>query len=69
MNMAPFLRNVSFHSVNMPDLLDHDLGAAARAFTEVVVLLKTSGPGGTTQPVTPITAMLFSRAEEAFQLT
>ncbi|RYP52695.1 hypothetical protein DL768_002202 [Monosporascus sp. mg162] len=65
-DMAPFLRNVSFHSVNMLDLLDHNLNAAARAFAEAVDILRNSG--GAVRPVTPITTMPFSRAEEAFRL-
>lgn len=64
LDMGPFIRNVSFHSVNMLDLLDHDLDAAARAFSEAVELLRK----GAVRPVTPITAMPFSRAEEAFRL-
>lgn len=64
LDMAPFLRNVSFHAVNMLDLLDYNEGAAARALAEVVDLLRK----GAVKPVTPITALPFSKAEEAFRL-
>ncbi|KAL7621657.1 hypothetical protein AAE478_008984 [Parahypoxylon ruwenzoriense] len=64
LDMAPFLRNVSFHSVNMLDLLDHDVAAASRVFADVMVLLRM----GLAKPVFPIQAMPLSRAEEAFRL-
>ena len=36
LDMAPFLRNVSFHSVNMLDLLEYDVLKASRIFAEVM---------------------------------
>lgn len=64
LEMTPFTRNVSFQSVNLIDLIDHDVAQAAEVFREVMTLVR----GGTVRPVTPITAMPFSRAEEAFRL-
>lgn len=64
LDMEPFLRNVSFHSVNMLDLLDHDVPATAQVFSEVVQLLKD----GIAKPIAPITSFPLSRAEEAFRL-
>lgn len=64
LDMAPFLRNVSFHAVNMLDLLDYDVPAAARVFSEVVGLPEA----GVARPVTPLATFPFSRAEEAFRL-
>lgn len=64
LDMEPFLRNVSFHSVNMLDLLDHDLAATAQVFSEVVDMLKA----GIARPITPITKFPLARAEEAFRL-
>lgn len=64
LDMEPFLRNVSFHSVNMLDLLDWDIATAARVFAEAVDILRR----GIGKPVTPINVMPFSRVEEAFRL-
>lgn len=64
LDMEPFLRNVSFHSVNMLDMLDWNLDAAARTLAEVVDLLRC----GVVKPVTPVRVMPFSRMEEAFRL-
>ncbi|KAK0386278.1 hypothetical protein NLU13_6115 [Sarocladium strictum] len=64
LDMEPFLRNVSFHSVNMLDLLDHDVAATAQIFDEVVGLLKD----GVARPIAPITTFPLARAEEAFRL-
>ncbi|KAF9875052.1 hypothetical protein CkaCkLH20_07318 [Colletotrichum karsti] len=64
LDMEPFLRNVSFHSVNLLDLLDYDVDAASRVFSEVMDLLRT----GVAKPVAPIESFPLSRAEEAFRL-
>ncbi|KAI1468109.1 putative polyketide synthase [Daldinia caldariorum] len=64
LDMAPFIKNVSFHSVNMIDLMDHDVPAAAKVFREVIDLIRA----GVVKPVTPITTVPFSKAEEAFKL-
>ncbi|OBR04783.1 Beta-ketoacyl synthase domain-containing protein [Colletotrichum higginsianum IMI 349063] len=63
LDMEPFLRNVSFHSVNMLDLLDHDAVAASRVFGEVMDLLRS----GVARPVAPVESFPLSRAEEAFR--
>ncbi|KAI1806786.1 putative polyketide synthase [Daldinia bambusicola] len=64
LDMAPFVKSVSFHSVNLVDLIDHDSPAAAKVFREVVDLIRA----GVVKPVTPITTVPFSKAEEAFRL-
>ncbi|OBT66706.1 Type I Iterative Polyketide synthase (PKS) [Pseudogymnoascus sp. 23342-1-I1] len=64
LEMAPFLRNVTFHSINMLGILDHNIAMASRIFREVVTLLKQ----GVAKPVAPVTVLPFSRAEEAFRL-
>ncbi|KAI8245503.1 hypothetical protein K4K55_001614 [Colletotrichum sp. SAR 10_96] len=64
LDMEPFLRNVSFHSVNMLDLLDYNVAAASRVFSEVMDLLRT----GVAKPVAPTESFPLSRAEEAFRL-
>ncbi|KAK8014373.1 hypothetical protein PG990_007669 [Apiospora arundinis] len=63
LEMAPFIRNVSFHSVNMLDLLEYDVPTASRVFSEVVGLLHK----GVVRPVNPITHYRMSEAEEAFR--
>ncbi|KAK8069862.1 hypothetical protein PG994_006478 [Apiospora phragmitis] len=62
-DMEPFLQNVSFHGVNMLDLLDHDVVTASRVFSEVMDLLDNK----TIRPVHPITSYPFSQTEEAFR--
>ncbi|KAI1100340.1 putative polyketide synthase [Jackrogersella minutella] len=64
LDMAPFIKNVSFHSVNLIDLMDHDVPTTARVFRDVMDLIRA----GTVKPVTPITSMPFSRIEEAFRM-
>ncbi|KAF3058249.1 Lovastatin diketide synthase LovF [Daldinia childiae] len=57
LDMAPFIKNMSFHSVNMIDLMDHDILTTARVFREVMGLIRA----GIVKPATPITTMPFSR--------
>jgi NADPH:quinone reductase-like Zn-dependent oxidoreductase len=64
LDMEPFLRNTSFHAINIIDLLEHDISVAAEVFEEVVELLHE----GVARPITPITSMPFSRVEEAFRM-
>lgn len=64
LEMAPFIKNVTFQSINMLGVLDHDLSTASRIFSEVVSLLNQ----GIAKPVTPITSLPFSGVEEAFRL-
>ncbi|KAG8623558.1 hypothetical protein KVT40_008534 [Elsinoe batatas] len=64
LDMEPFLRNVSYHSVNMLDLLHYDLAGAAKAFAEVVELLRRD----IAKPIAPTTVMPFSKMEEAFRM-
>ncbi|KAK6072395.1 polyketide synthase [Seiridium cupressi] len=64
LEMAPFMRNVSFHSVNLIDLIDYDVPQTARVLQEVMDLIRQ----GAVKPVAPIVSMPFSRVEEAFRL-
>ncbi|OAQ57609.1 polyketide synthase [Pochonia chlamydosporia 170] len=64
LDMEPFLRNVSFHSVNMLDLLHWDIDTAARGFAEVVELLNNK----IAKVVTPINVIPLSRLEDAFRM-
>ncbi|KAI1483080.1 putative polyketide synthase [Daldinia eschscholtzii] len=64
LDMAPFIKNVSFHSVNLTDLMDHNVPTTAKVFREVMDLIRA----GMVKPVTPITAVPFSKVEEAFRL-
>ncbi|TQW02595.1 polyketide synthase [Cordyceps javanica] len=63
LDMEPFLRNVSFHSVNMTDLLDWDVATAAQGLAKVVELLNNN----IIKPVSPINTFPMSRIEEAFR--
>lgn len=64
LDMAPFIKNVTFHSINMLGILDHNLSKASKIFDEVMDLLRQ----GIAKPVMPVTSMPFSRVEEAFRL-
>lgn len=64
LDMEPFLRNVSFHSVNMLDLLDWDINTAADVFAHVVDMLNNK----IARTVTPINVFPLSRMEEAFRI-
>ena len=61
--MAPFLRNISFHSVNMVALLQRALPICAQVFQEVMGMLSE----GITKPVDPMVFMPFSKIEEGFR--
>lgn len=64
LEMAPFIRNVSFHSINMLAVLEDNISLASKIFAEVVDLLKK----GIVQPIRPLVSMSFSKIEEAFRL-
>ena len=62
--MSPFIRNMSFHSVNLVGLLKHDLPKCSAVFQEVVNLFRQ----GIAKPIHPTTFMPFSQIEEGFRL-
>lgn len=62
--MAPFIRNISFHSINLLGLLKHDLAKASQVFQGVMQLFRDN----IAKPVTPTISMPFSQIEEAFRL-
>nr|WHN38866.1 polyketide synthase 5 [Elsinoe perseae] len=64
LDMQPFIRNVSYHSVNMLDLQHYNLSEASRTFAEVVELVRRD----IAKPVAPTTVFPFSKVEEAFRL-
>ncbi|RHZ54247.1 uncharacterized protein CDV56_107115 [Aspergillus thermomutatus] len=64
LDMAPFIRNASFHAINMLAVLDGHLSLAAQVFSDVVGLLDR----GIIRPVHPVVSMPFSKMEEAFRL-
>ena len=64
LEMAPFLRNVSFHSVNLIEILQHDLVKASRIFQSAMDLVQKE----IAQPVKPILSLPISKIEEAFRL-
>ncbi|PYH67688.1 type I polyketide synthase [Aspergillus vadensis CBS 113365] len=64
LDMAPFIRNVSFHSINMLAVLDNNLPLASKVFVEVVDLLQK----GIARPIRPLISMPFTKIEEAFRL-
>ncbi|KAM3552944.1 hypothetical protein MY1884_006931 [Beauveria asiatica] len=63
LDMEPFSRNVSFHSVNMTDLVDWDIDTAAHGLAKVVELLNNK----VARPVTPVNIFPLSRIEDAFR--
>ncbi|KAI4170959.1 MAG: hypothetical protein LQ343_004617 [Gyalolechia ehrenbergii] len=64
LDMAPFMRNVSFCSVNILGILRNSVPMAARIFAQTMDLLRS----GAVKPVDPISAMPFGKIEEAFRL-
>ncbi len=64
LEMSPFVRNISFHSINLVGLLRHDLAKCSEVFQEVVNLLRKK----IAKPIHPTTIMPFSQIEEGFRL-
>ena len=62
--MAPFIRNISFHSINLVGLLKHDLAKCSSVMQEVVNLFRQD----IAKPIHPTTFMPFSQIEEGFRL-
>lgn len=62
--MAPFIRNISFCSVNILGILRNNVPMAARIFGQVMDILRS----GAVKPVDPISVMPFGRIEQAFRL-
>ncbi|KAI4101563.1 MAG: hypothetical protein L6R37_004889 [Teloschistes peruensis] len=64
LDMSPFIKNVSFCSVNILGILRNSVPIAARIFREAMGLLRS----GAVKPVDPISVMPIGRIEEAFRL-
>lgn len=62
--MAPFIRNITFHSVNMLGVLENNLPMASGILGNVMDLFSKK----VAKPITPVVSMPFSRLEEAFRL-
>lgn len=62
--MAPFIRNISFHSINLLGLLSHDLPKASAVFQNAMDLFHKK----IAKPVHPTVSMPFSQIEDAFRL-
>ena len=62
--MAPFIRNISFHSINLVGLLKHDLAKCSSVMQEVVNLFRQN----IVKPIHPTIFMRFSQIEEGFRL-
>ena len=64
LDMAPFIRNISFHSINLVGLRKHDLAKCSSVMQEVVNLFHQN----IAKPIHPTTFMSFSQIEEGFRL-
>jgi KR domain len=62
--MAPFLKNVSFHSVNVIGMLRENTLRASELFEKTMEFIRA----GSLQPVLPINVMNYSQIEEGFRL-
>jgi len=62
--MAPFTRNVSFHSINLSEMLQYDLVKTSSIFQSAMELIHQ----GISKPIHPVASHPFSRIEEAFGL-
>lgn len=64
LDMAPFLRNVSYHSVNLIGLFNHDLETCSEVFQAVVSMFAEQK----LRPIQPLTTFPMSQVENAFRL-
>ncbi|KAL8853733.1 MAG: hypothetical protein Q9221_001376 [Calogaya cf. arnoldii] len=64
LDMAPFMKNVSFCSVNIFGILANSVPMAARIFGQAMDLIRS----GAMKPVNPISIMPFGKIEEAFRI-
>jgi len=62
--MAPFLRNISFSSINLIGLLQNATPVCSRVFQEVMTMLKIN----VLKPIEPMTFLPFSKIEEGFRI-
>lgn len=63
LDMAPFLRNVTFSSVNLYGMYRHNILLASKIFEEVMNLMRQ----GIIQVITPIKIYEYSQMEDAFR--
>lgn len=64
LDMAPFIRNVSYQSVNLLGLLQHDLPTCSDVFQDVDQMLDN----GSVHAIEPITFYPMPKVEDAFRL-
>lgn len=64
LDMAPFLRNVTFSSVDLALILEVDIPTASRIFADMAALLRK----GTLKEIHPITVYDYSEIEKAFRI-
>ena len=62
--MAPFIRNISFYSVNILGILRNNVPIAARIFGQVIDIIRS----GAVKPVDPISVIPFRKIKQAFRL-
>jgi NADPH:quinone reductase-like Zn-dependent oxidoreductase len=62
--MAPFLRNTSYHAINVIGTLRASVPRASRLFERTMAFLNN----GFARPVEPVTVMNFSQIEAGFRL-
>ena len=63
LDMAPFLRNVTFSSVNLYEMYRYNILLASKIFEEVMSLMRQ----GIIRVVTPIMIYKYSEIEDAFR--
>ena len=63
LDMAPFIRNATFTSVNLLAINLHNVPLASRIFANVMELVRQ----GVVKPVHPVTVYKYSQLEEAFR--
>ena len=63
LDMAPFIKSISFHAVNMIALLKHDVPTSSRVWADVMDLFNAKKIGS----VAPVKTMPLSELENAFR--
>ncbi|PGH19323.1 hypothetical protein AJ80_04076 [Polytolypa hystricis UAMH7299] len=64
LDMAPFLRNLTFQSINLLDILEFNLPKASRIFQGVMDLINKD----VTTPIKPTISLPFAQIEEGFRM-
>jgi NADPH:quinone reductase-like Zn-dependent oxidoreductase len=64
LDMAPFMKNLTFFCVNLVGIYRHNIPLASRLLSDIMDLVHQ----GVIRPITPITVYPFSQIESAFKL-